>query len=49
LRVALRDEFRWRIQAAGMATLLVTHDEQEAQALADRAVLLVEGHLQAIW
>jgi len=49
LRVALRDEFRWRIQAAGMATLLVTHDEQEARALANRAVRLVEGQLQAIW
>jgi len=45
LRVALRSEFRARIQAAGMAALLVTHDEQEARAMADRAVRLVDGRL----
>ena len=45
LRVALRDEFKARIRAAGMATLLVTHDEQEACAMADRAVRLVAGRL----
>jgi len=49
LRVALRDEFRACIQAAGMATLLVTHDEQEARAMASRAVRLVDGRLQAAW
>jgi ABC-type Fe3+/spermidine/putrescine transport system ATPase subunit len=47
LRVALRQEFRTRIQAAGMATLLVTHDEAEARDLADRAVRLVDGRLVA--
>jgi len=45
LRVALRHEFRTRIQAAGMATLLVTHDEAEARDIADRAVRLVHGRL----
>ncbi|NCP41795.1 MAG: ATP-binding cassette domain-containing protein, partial [Rhodoferax sp.] len=45
LRVALRDEFRSRIRAAGMATLLVTHDAAEASAMADRAVRLVAGQL----
>ena len=45
LRVALRQEFRARIQAAGMATLLVTHDEAEAREMADRSVRLVNGHL----
>lgn len=45
LRVALRGEFRARIQVAGMAALLVTHDEQEARAMADRAVRLVDGRL----
>ncbi|MBK9441420.1 MAG: ABC transporter ATP-binding protein [Comamonadaceae bacterium] len=49
LRVALRGEFRARIQAAGMAALLVTHDEQEARAMADRAVRLVDGRLLATW
>ena len=45
LRVALRGEFRNRICAAGMATLLVTHDAAEALAMADRAVRLVAGQL----
>lgn len=49
LRVSLREEFRTRIQAAGMAALLVTHDESEARAMADRAVRLVAGGLQSVW
>ena len=46
LRASLRDEFKARIQAAGMPTLMVTHDELEANTMADRAVRLVEGRLQ---
>lgn len=49
LRVALRDEFRRRIQAAGIATLLVTHDATEARAMADRALRLTDGALQTAW
>ena len=49
LRQSLRDEFRQHIAAAGMATLLVTHDEQEARAMASRAVRLQEGQLQPLW
>ncbi len=49
MRVALRDEFRSRIQAVGMATLLVTHDEAEARAMASRAVLLTERGLSPLW
>ncbi|APW47246.1 ABC transporter ATP-binding protein [Rhodoferax antarcticus] len=45
LRVALREEFRARIQTAGMPTLLVTHDETEASDMADRSVRLVQGQL----
>ncbi len=48
LRVALREEFRSRIRAAGMATLLVTHDQTEADAMADRAVLLVGGDFRRV-
>jgi ABC-type Fe3+/spermidine/putrescine transport system ATPase subunit len=47
-RLALRTEFRNRIRAAGMATLLVTHDEAEARVMADRAVRLVQGGLQSV-
>ena len=49
LRQSLRDEFRQHIAAAGMATLLVTHDEQEARAMASRAVRLLDGQLQPLW
>ncbi len=49
LRVALRDEFRARIEVANMATLLVTHDEPEARAMAHRAVRLVAGGLHEVW
>ena len=49
LRASLRDEFKARIQAAGMPTLLVTHDEQEARAMADRAVRLSDGRLEPLW
>ncbi|HOE41477.1 MAG TPA: ABC transporter ATP-binding protein [Rhodoferax sp.] len=49
LRVALRDEFRARIEVANMATLLVTHDEPEARAMAHRAVRLVAGRLHEVW
>lgn len=49
LRQSLRDEFRQHIAAAGMATLLVTHDEQEARAMAARAVRLQDGRLQPLW
>jgi len=48
LRVTLRDEFRARIRASGMATLLVTHDETEARAMADRAVRLIDGGLRSV-
>ncbi len=49
LRQSLRDEFRHHIAAAGMATLLVTHDEQEARAMASRAVRLQDGQLLPLW
>jgi ABC-type Fe3+/spermidine/putrescine transport system ATPase subunit len=49
LRVALRDEFSQRIQEAGMATLLVTHDESEARAMGGRGMRLVDGRLTTLW
>jgi len=49
LRSSLRDEFRQRIEAAGMTTLLVTHDEAEARAMARHAVRLVAGRLEVVW
>ncbi len=49
LRSALRDEFYQRIKTAGMATLLVTHDEAEARAMAGRGLQLVAGQLVDLW
>jgi ABC-type Fe3+/spermidine/putrescine transport system ATPase subunit len=49
LRQGLREEFGQHIAAAGMATLLVTHDEAEARAMAARGVRLVAGQLQTLW
>ncbi|MDP3654333.1 MAG: ABC transporter ATP-binding protein [Rhodoferax sp.] len=49
LRFQLRDEFRQRIASAGMAALLVTHDEAEARVMASRGVCLWDGALQTLW
>ncbi|WP_310567450.1 ABC transporter ATP-binding protein [Hydrogenophaga sp.] len=49
LREQLRAEFRERITEAGMTAILVTHDEQEARAMAQRAWVLREGRPQALW
>jgi ABC-type Fe3+/spermidine/putrescine transport system ATPase subunit len=49
LREQLRDEFRARITEAGICALLVTHDEQEARAMAQHAWALQGGRLVALW
>ena len=49
LREQLRAEFRERITEAGIAAILVTHDEQEARAMAQRAWGLRDGRLAALW
>jgi ABC-type Fe3+/spermidine/putrescine transport system ATPase subunit len=49
LREQLRAEFRERITEAGMSAILVTHDEAEARAMAQRAWRLEEGRLQVLW
>ena len=49
LRSHLRQEFSQRIHAAGIATLLVTHDAQEARTMATRGFQLDNGRLTALW
>jgi len=49
LRDQLRSEFRDRITEAGMTAILVTHDQQEARAMAQRAWGLQDGQLVALW
>jgi len=49
LRASLRDEFAQRIAAAGITTVLVTHDEAEARAMSQRGFRLAAGCLQRLW
>ena len=49
LRERLRGEFAQRIASAGISTILVTHDEAEARAMASRGLRLVDGRLQPVW
>ena len=49
LRDQLRAEFRDRIREAGMTAMLVTHDEAEARAMAQRAWALEAGRLRQLW
>ena len=49
LRSHLREEFSQRIHAAGIATLLVTHDAQEARTMAARGFQLDNGQLTRLW
>jgi len=49
LRLQLREEFRQRIADVGMATLLVTHDEAEARAMAARGYAVEQGGLRLLW
>ena len=44
-RVAMRDEVRRIQRSHNIATLLITHDQDEALSLADRIVLLNDGRL----
>lgn len=49
LREQLRGEFLQHINEAGMAAVLVTHDEGEARSMARHAWRLQEGLLQPLW
>jgi ABC-type Fe3+/spermidine/putrescine transport system ATPase subunit len=49
LREQLRSEFKDRITEAGMTAILVTHDEQEARAMAQHAWGLKDGKPVALW
>ncbi len=43
LRRKLREQARLTLKAAGTATLMVTHDPEEAMDMADRILVLVDG------
>ena len=48
VRKELRAELRRIHDAAGVTTILVTHDQEEAMALADRVVLMNKGRIEQI-
>ncbi|GGE05837.1 ABC transporter ATP-binding protein [Aureimonas endophytica] len=48
LRVEMRDEILRVQREAGIATLLVTHDQEEALSLADRVAVMREGRIVQI-
>ena len=48
VRKELRGELRRIHDAAGVTTILVTHDQEEAMALADRVVLMNKGRVEQI-
>jgi iron(III) transport system ATP-binding protein len=47
-RVRLRSEIRQLQQTLGVTTLMVTHDQEEALAMADRIVVMRAGRIQQI-
>lgn len=48
VRVQLRDEIRRIQQTAGIATLMVTHDQEEAITMADRVGVMSQGQIEQI-
>src|SRR3712207_8427575 len=48
LRLEMRTEIRRLHQSLGLTTVYVTHDQEEALALADRLVVLRDGLVQQI-
>lgn len=48
MRVETRQEVRRLLKATGSAAILVTHDQEEALALADRVAVMAEGTIRQI-
>ena len=48
VRVSLRDEIRRIQQELGITTVFVTHDQEEALAVADRVAVMREGRIEQI-
>ncbi len=48
LRLEMRSEIRRLHQSLGLTTVYVTHDQEEALALADRLVVLRDGRVQQV-
>ena len=48
LRVNLREQVRRIVRSAGVTTLMVTHDQEEALSMADRIGFMKDGHIRQI-
>lgn len=48
VRLRLREDIREILEATGTSALLVTHDQQEAFAIADRVAVMLQGHLAQV-
>ncbi len=48
VRVRLRGEIRALQRRLGLTTIMVTHDQEEAQAMADRIVVMHEGRVEQL-
>lgn len=48
IRVRLREELRQMQRRLGITTILVTHDQEEALAVADRVAVMNEGRLEQV-
>lgn len=48
IRIRLREELRETQRRLGITTILVTHDQEEALAIADRVAVMNEGRLEQV-
>lgn len=48
LQVKIRKELRDILKQAGVTSIFVTHDENDAHAIADRIVKLKDGHIEIV-
>jgi putative spermidine/putrescine transport system ATP-binding protein len=48
VRVEVRDEIRRIQRASGIATVFVTHDQDEALAISDRICVMTEGRIEQV-
>ncbi len=48
VRVHLRDEIKSLQRRLGVTTIMVTHDQEEALAMADRIVVMNHGHIEQV-
>src|SRR5262249_16239030 len=48
VRVRLRDEIKTLQRRLGITTIMVTHDQEEALAMADRIVVMSRGRVEQV-